>query len=230
MATSVGADDSERELRRLYPHPHGVVRVGLIAGVNGAATHSDGTSRGLGGTADLRILRVLRAQADTVLVGGRTARLENYDAIRLPAALSTERVATGQDAAPLLVIATFTGDLPSRVGPASALIMTTATSPARSRLSSQWGASLVIAGEHTLDLAAGMVALAERGHTRILCEGGPKLVEQLLGADLVDEYCLTTSPVEGGENAPRVPPIPRAMTLAHRLESGPYAMERWVRP
>jgi len=230
IGAPVGADESERELRRLYPHPHGVVRVGLIAGVDGAATHPDGTSRGLGGAADLRVLHALRTQADTVLVGGRTARLERYGAIRLPAALSSERVATGQAAAPLLVIATFTGDLPARVGPASALIMTTATSPARARLGARWGASLVIAGEHTLDLAAGLAALAERGQTRILCEGGPSLAAQLLEAGLVDEYCLTSSPVEGGKNAPRVPPIPRAMSLAHRLESGPYAMERWVRP
>ena len=226
----VAADDSERELRRLYPHPHGVVRVGLIAGADGAAAHRDGSSRGLGGAADLRVLRTLRSQADTVLVGGRTARLEGYGAIRLPAAMSSERVATGQPAAPTLVIATLSGDLPTTVGPASALVMTTATSPARARLGRDWGASMVIAGDRTLDLAAGLAALAERGQTRILCEGGPSLATRLLEADLVDEYCLTVSPVEGGENAPRVPPIPRAMLLAHRLVSGQYAMERWVRP
>jgi riboflavin biosynthesis pyrimidine reductase len=143
--------------------------------------------------------------------------------------MSTERVATGQPAAPTLVIATLSGDLPSTVGPASALVMTTATSPARTRLGDAWGASLVIAGKRTLDLAAGLAALAERGQTRILCEGGPRLAARLMEADLADEYCLTVSPVEGGENAPRVPPVPRAMRLAHRLVSGEYAMERWVR-
>jgi riboflavin biosynthesis pyrimidine reductase len=225
----VAADDSERELRRLYPHPHGVVRLGLIAGVDGAAAYRDGSSRGLGGAADLRVLRTLRGQADTVLVGGSTARLEGYGPIRLPAAMSTERVATGQPAAPMLVIATLSGDLPSTVGPASVLVMTTATSPARARLGSAWGASLVIAGERSFDLAAGLKALAERGRTRILCEGGPNLAARLLKAHLVDEYCITLSPVEGGDNAPRVPPIPPAMRLAHRLVSGEYAMERWVR-
>jgi riboflavin biosynthesis pyrimidine reductase len=226
----VAADDGERELRRLYPHPRGVVRVGLIAGADGAAAYRDGSSRGLGGAADLRVLRTLRTQADTVLVGGSTARLEGYGPIRLPAGMSSERVATGEPAAPKLVIATFSGDLPSTVGPASVLVMTTATSPARTRLGREWGASLVIAGKRSFDLAAGLAALAERGQTRILCEGGPNLAARLLEADLVDEYCITLSPVEGGENAPRVPPIPHAMRLAHRLESGRYAMERWVRP
>jgi riboflavin biosynthesis pyrimidine reductase len=98
------------------------------------------------------------------------------------------------------------------------------------RLGGEWGASVVIAGKDSLDLAAGIAALAERGQTRILCEGGPELAARLLKAGLVDEYCLTLSPVEGGENAPRVPPVPPTMRLAHRLESGRYAMERWARP
>jgi len=229
VKASVTEDDTERGLQRLYPHPHGLVRLGLIAGAGGAATHANGSSRGLGGTADLRVLRTLRAQADCVLVGGRSARVEEYGAIRLPAAMSTDRVSTGRPAAPALVIATFTGDLPSSVGPGSALVMTTRTSPARARLADAWGAAMVIAGEHTLDLAAGLAALAERGLTRVLCEGGPGLAAQLIEAGLVGDYCLTTSPVEGPPDAPRVPPVPDGMRLAHRLESGAYAMERWAR-
>lgn len=58
---------------------------------------------------------------------------------------------------------------------------------------------------------------ARRG--RIVCEGGPSVVAQLLAADLVDEVCLTTVPrVVGG--AP-LPPfggaaVPR-LTLRHLL-------------
>jgi len=229
VRASVTEDDAERGLQRLYPHPHGLVRLGLIAGAGGAATHASGSSRGLGGTADLRVLRTLRAQADCVLVGGRSARIEYYRPIRLPAAMTSDRVSTGRSAAPTLVIATFTGDLPDTVGPGSALVMTTRTSPAHTRLGEAWGASMVIAGEHELDLAAGLAALAERGLTRVLCEGGPGLATQLIEAGLVGDYCLTTSPVEGAPDAPRVPAVPAGMRLAHRLESGGYAMERWVR-
>jgi riboflavin biosynthesis pyrimidine reductase len=226
---SVPEDDAERGLQRLYPHPHGVVRLGLIAGPNGEAAYLDGSSRGLGGTADLRILRTLRAQADCVLVGGRSAQIEEYGAIRLPAGMASERVSTGRPAAPTLVIATFTGELPPTAGPSSALVMTTRTSPAQARLGEAWGASMVFAGEHELDLAAGLGALADRGLTRVLCEGGPKLAGLLVDEGLVDDYCLTTSPVEGSPDAPRVPRVPGGMRLAHRLESGRFAMERWVR-
>ena len=39
-----------------------------------------------------------------------------------------------------------------------------------------------------------IAALRERGLERIVCEGGPRLVGQLLAARLVDEICLTTVP------------------------------------
>jgi riboflavin biosynthesis pyrimidine reductase len=226
---TIAPDDAERDLRRLYPHPHSRLRLGMIAGADGAATMPDGTSRGLGGSADLRVLRALRAQADAVLVGGRTARVEGYGPLRLPTALASERVALGLPAAPALVIVTMTGDLPPSVGPGSALLLTTRTSPAYAALEDAWGPSIVAAGKHELDLAAGLDALAERGHTRILCEGGPCLATDLLAAGLVDDYCLTTSPVEGDPSGSTVPPVPASMRLAHRLESGPYAIERWVR-
>ena len=37
--------------------------------------------------------------------------------------------------------------------------------------------------------------LAERGLARVLAEGGHGLLTDLLAADLVDELCLTTSPL-----------------------------------
>ena len=45
-----------------------------------------------------------------------------------------------------------------------------------------------------LDLAAMLTALAARGLTRILSEGGPRVAEQLLAKNLVDEILLFTAP------------------------------------
>jgi len=226
---TIAEDEAEHDLRRLYPHPRSHVRLGMIAGADGAATMPDGTSRGLGGSADLRVLRALRAQAEAVLVGGRTARVEGYRPLRLPPALAAERVGLGLPAAPALVIVTMTGDLPPGLGPGSALVLTTRTSPAYVALADEWGPSIVVAGEHELELAAGLDALAEKGLTRVLCEGGPRVAADLLAAGLVDDYCLTTSPVEGDASGATVPAVPDSMRLAHRLEAGAFAIERWVR-
>jgi diaminohydroxyphosphoribosylaminopyrimidine deaminase / 5-amino-6-(5-phosphoribosylamino)uracil reductase len=49
-----------------------------------------------------------------------------------------------------------------------------------------------------LDLAAALRALAARGITRLMCEGGPTLAAALTKADLVDEAVLIHAPAEIG--------------------------------
>ncbi len=60
-----------------------------------------------------------------------------------------------------------------------------------------------------LDLAAGLAALAGRGLTRVLAEGGPSLLADLLAADLVDELCVTTTPTLVGPGPTGSSPVPR---------------------
>ena len=66
-----------------------------------------------------------------------------------------------------------------------------------------------------------MATLAERGVYRVLCEGGPHLLGQLAAEGLLDELCLTVTPVLAGPGPTRVvagAPFPaRPMTLAHVL-------------
>lgn len=47
-----------------------------------------------------------------------------------------------------------------------------------------------------------MRLLSELGHRVILCEGGPHWLGQIVAADLLDELCLTISPVIGGDLLP----------------------------
>jgi riboflavin biosynthesis pyrimidine reductase len=56
----------------------------------------------------------------------------------------------------------------------------------------------MIVGEQTVDLARLIAELGERGLARILCEGGPFLLSQLIEANLVDDMCLTVSPYLAG--------------------------------
>ena len=71
-------------------------------------------------------------------------------------------------------------------------------------LAARAGADVVVAGEEQVDLRAGLAALHERGLRRIGCEGGPKLFGSLIEEDLVDELCLTLSPLLTNGDASRI--------------------------
>jgi riboflavin biosynthesis pyrimidine reductase len=47
-----------------------------------------------------------------------------------------------------------------------------------------------------------MAQLAGRGLTRVLCEGGPSWLGELVLAGQLDELCLTISPMMGGDPLP----------------------------
>lgn len=71
-----------------------------------------------------------------------------------------------------------------------------------------------------VDLAAAMRALAERGLTRICCEGGPHLADALASADLIDVCTILTGP-DALPGSPGLPAIGPA--LGERLADGRLA-------
>jgi len=79
-----------------------------------------------------------------------------------------------------------------------------AEAPALERKKAADLADVIIAGERNVDLAAALGALAERGYARVLAEGGPTLNGQLAAAGLLDELCLTLSPLLAGGDAKRI--------------------------
>ena len=69
------------------------------------------------------------------------------------------------------------------------------------------------------------------GHDRILCEGGPVLLAGLLEADLVDELCLTTTPLLVGGPGKRFvdgPPLDVPLTLSSLVEADGTLLARWL--
>ena len=222
----IAVDTSEPVLRELYRHRPGVVRIGLIRSVDGKAAGADGTSRTLGGAADMRVLRTLRALSDVVLVGAQTVRRERYGDIVLPPELAASRAGM-HSRLPDLAIATRSGILPPGLTPARTWIVTTAGSRA-SALAEPWASRVIVAGTDELAPRTIVRELEARGLSRILCEGGPTLAARLLGRGVVHEYCLTSSPVPGGAQAPATPAIPTTMRRAHLLRSGDFTMERFV--
>ena len=65
-------------------------------------------------------------------------------------------------------------------------------------------ADVIIGGEHEVTAEAAVSALARRGYREILAEGGPHLLGQLAAAGLIDELCVTISPVLAGGPGGRI--------------------------
>jgi riboflavin biosynthesis pyrimidine reductase len=208
----------------------GGLRVNFVASVDGAVT-AEGLSAGLQTPGDNQVFAALRDLADVILAGAGTVRTEGYSAIRV----SDKRRAIREEfgLAATLPTAVVSGSL--RLDPdaelftaapddARTIVLTCASGDPSARSRLERVAEVVTCGEQSVDLAAGRAALAERGLTRILCEGGPSLFADLARAGVVDELCLSISPLLSGPGARRIvagelwPRGPRPLTLTGLLE------------
>ncbi|MFJ3982582.1 pyrimidine reductase family protein [Streptomyces fungicidicus] len=216
------------------------LRANMVSTLDGAAQH-DGRSQPISCPADMRIFGVLRALADVVLVGAETARQEGYRPARARADFAAAREAAGQGPAPVIAVVTASLDLdfslPLFTSPlVPTLVLTGAgAAPDRVAAAEAAGARVVRAGEGAgVDPARAVRALAELGHTRLLTEGGPRLLGQLVAAGVLDELCLTVSPMLAAGDAQRIAggpsvTLPRRFALESMLEEDGFLFTRYRR-
>ncbi len=238
------AELSDEQLRRLYAYPQTLprpwLRVNFVSSIDGAVS-VEGRTAGLATSADKRVFALLRGLADVIVVGAGTARAEGYGGARSTAQLRAARVVRGQDPVPPIAIITAS----ARLDPNSPLFTATDVAPlvfttesaeaGRRQLLRAAGAEVHTVGERTVDLLAVLAVLAEQNLLRVLCEGGPTLFGELIGANLVDDLCLTTAPWMARGAAGRIsagPSMPpRRMTLEHLLyDFDGTVLVRWLRP
>lgn len=214
----------------------------MVTSLDGAVSGADGRSASVSGAADKHVFGVLRGLADVVLVGAGTARTEGYGPARPHRVLGRDRRDAGRRDAAVVVQVTRSGRVERGRGmfeePGGALVALPAgDADARARAVAAAGEDAVLLAGHAdrggTDLADLLRQLAGRGLTRVLCEGGPALLGALAEADLLDELCLTTSPVlVAGDGARAVvgPPVdPRGFSLAGLLHEDGTLLARWVR-
>jgi len=215
------------------------VLVNMVASVDGATT-VDGRSGPLGGEADRRLLGVLRGLADVVLVGAGTVRAEGYGPPRTPVVEVGERRADrGQAVRPRLAVVSGRADL----DPSAALfadrdpddpppLVYTSTAVPPDRLVGLSGVAEVVATDGAPEVAAVVADLHDRGAGIVLCEGGPSLVAQLSSARLVDELCLSVSPLIVGSGTGLLAgaplPTPTSLRLAHVLTADDFLFCRYL--
>jgi riboflavin biosynthesis pyrimidine reductase len=183
----------------------GGIRANMLSSVDGAVS-VNGLSRGLQTPADNRVFAALRDLADVVLVGAATALAERYRPVspdterrrmrsrfgfrpELPVALVSRTLGFGPDA-PIFA------DSDRRP-----LLVTTAAADATAFAGC---AEVLVCGEADLDFGVARRELAARGLTRVLCEGGPRLLTGLLTAGELDELCLSVTPLLAGSGAGRI--------------------------
>lgn len=195
------------------------VRLNLVTSVTGSAAGADGTSDSLTNTTDRRILGVIRATSDVVLVGAASVRAEGYQVPR----------------SARLAIVTRTGDLRGHRVEMGLQDRVTVLCPesAVERVRIELPACEVIAigGSGEVPPTSIIDALADAGYRRIVCEGGPVLASALLGAGVIDEVCLTTSPVIGDVRLPAFAshdvPDHRVRLVQLCVDDDSYVFTRW---
>jgi riboflavin biosynthesis pyrimidine reductase len=185
------------------------LRANMVASVDGAAVGPDGLTRKISSDTDRDLLALLRAMADVILVGASTAVAEKYGPDRVRPEHAPLRAAAGQSPTAQLAVVSNRLDI-DPAGPLFAtaqvptVVLTAAQAPAERLRALRRVADVVVVGEQRVDPAAAVAALVERGHRKLLCEGGPRWLAALAGAGLLDELCLTLSPVLVGGPAMRI--------------------------
>jgi riboflavin biosynthesis pyrimidine reductase len=229
-------------LIEVYAYPDGdgrpYVRANMVTSLDGAAQGPDGRSGTLSSPADKRVFAMLRGLADVILVGAATARVEKYGPAEAQQAYAARRASLGQRPTPPIAVVSRRLDLDpdgplfEPVGERT-IVLTTATAPPDRREALTERADVVVAGETGVDLRLALDALARRNLRRVLCEGGPRLLGEIVVDGLLDDLCLTFSPLLRGGDAPRAlnsPPMPpQRMRLAHVLEEDGTLLTRWLR-
>lgn len=173
------------------------IQLKLAVDANGMVPAGNGAPQWVTGEEARAHAHLLRAQADAILVGSGTVLADDPElTCRLPG-LSAR--------SPVRVVLSSRGALPADaklrreaashpvwvIGPADAAL---------GMKEEQEGVSLIpvaSGAENRPDIHAVMRALAERGITRLLVEGGPTVAAALLRADLIDEALIFTGAARG---------------------------------
>lgn len=242
-----------RTLADLYAEPEqpagrAWVRSNMVGTLDGAAWGADGRSGSINTAADVDVFAMLRARADAVLVGAGTVRAEGYGPVRVEPRWDFLR--RGRPEQPTLVVVSASGRVPpgltdGSVEPHGGPVLLAcgegtddrATARARELLGPGHVLTVGGAGEPgAVDPALLIAELAARGLHRIVCEGGPRWMSDMVAAGVVDEWCGTLVPRIVGGPAPRLVHGQRPARGADRgyepvvlLEADGALMGRWVR-
>jgi len=182
------------------------VGLNMVSSLDGRAQR-DGTSDGLGGRADRRLMRLLRTAYDAVMCGAGTLRAGDLWTT-VPEGLADEREAVGKPPQPLAVLVGGTEPIPTDrrwfTTDQPRLVLVGSGGP------TELPASEVLRAPTWRPEPRWILAtLHQRGIERVLLEGGPHLNAAFHAAGLIDELYWTVGPLMlGGDSLTMVAPGP----------------------
>ncbi len=186
-------------LAHLAPAERPYLVLNMIASADGAAS-LEGRTRTLGDEIDREVFHGLRTQADCVMVGAGTARIERYGRLVKDPRRRERRRAEGLASDPLACVVSgrldLPADLPLLQDSDSRVVVATGSD---GELPETAADVEYIRTEGAPTIRPALTPLLRRlrsdqGVRSVLCEGGPRLNSSLLDEHLVDELFLTVSP------------------------------------
>ena len=194
------------------PSARPLVVVNMAMTADGKTATANRSVASFGSPRDLAHLYALRATADAVMCGARTAEMDGLQLGPGPARYRRLRRQHGLAEYNLRVLVSGTGSINPRAPIftrrfSPILILTTERAATR-RLAAlrKVADEVLVVGERQVDFAAALAEVRARwGVRRLVCEGGGELNAALFSAGLVDELHLTICPfVFGGRDAPSI--------------------------
>ena len=174
----VTVDEASSDLRfgERAPADRPFIALNMVSSADGKATLA-GRTAPMSAAADRELFHHLRAQADGILVGAGTVRIERYGRVTKTDELRAKREREGLRADAVAAIVSRSGNLPGDLP-----------------IMQQAPESVRVLG----DLRTGLRELREEGIRSLLCEGGPTLNGTLFAEGFVDELFLTIAPAIAG--------------------------------
>lgn len=209
------------------------VTLKLATSLDGRTATATGESRWITGAQSRLAVHAMRLNHDAVMVGSGTAVADDPD-------LSVRGYGTPHQPVRIVIDSKLRHSPDSRLGRSAntspVWILHSATAPGQAAWG-KTGATLIPCPDDNchLNLPAALQALAAKGLTRILCEGGATLAAALLRANLIDELAQFTAGMAlGAEGHPALGPLGlQTLAAAPRLHLisaqtlGPDTLTRW---
>ena len=206
VTTGTLSDQAARDLEGFFlkvEHRRPMVTLKLACSVDGRIATATGDSQWITGPEARRRVHAMRLSHDAVMVGAGTARADDpsltvrgLGPVRQPLRVVVSR---HLDLPTDSVLARTAHDLPVWICHGASATETRRTAWANA------GAQLIearVAGGQ-MDIADVLQKLADRGLTRVFCEGGGAMAASLLQADLVDRLAVFTAGMAlGAEGRP----------------------------